>query len=76
MIADIANGNAMLELTVVAAGKLLLNRGELEEARKRLEKAAVLMPDAPGLHYQLGLLYRRLGDTEKAEHHFRLARQP
>ncbi len=76
MIADIVNGSAMLELAVVAAGKLLLSRGELEEARKRLEKAAALMPDAPGLQYQLGLLYRRLGDAETAEQHFRQAKQP
>jgi tetratricopeptide (TPR) repeat protein len=65
------NGQVQLEL-----GKLLLTRGELEQARLRLEKAGQLMPDAASVHYQLGLLYRRLGQKEKAEHHFRLAKQP
>jgi Tfp pilus assembly protein PilF len=61
----------MLEL-----GKLFLAQGEWEEARTRLEKAVQYMPDAPAVHYQLGLLYRRLGQTEKSEHHLRLSKQP
>lgn len=65
------NGQVMLEL-----GKLFLARGEWEQARIRLEKAAQSMPDAPAVHYQLGLLYRRLGQTEKSEQHLRLSRQP
>ena len=54
----------------------LLVRGNLKEAQPRLEKALAAMPDAPGVHYQLGLLYGRLGETEKAQQHLRLARQP
>jgi tetratricopeptide (TPR) repeat protein len=65
------DGQVMLEL-----GKLFLMQGELEQARVRLEKAVQFMPEAPAVHYQLGLLYRRLGETGKAEHHLRLARQP
>jgi len=34
------------------------------------------MPDAPAVHYQLGLLYRRLGQLEKAQYHMRLFKQP
>ena len=69
--ANPANGQVLLEL-----GKLLLVRGNLKEAQPRLEKALAAMPDAPGVHYQLGLLYGRLGETEKAQQHLRLARQP
>jgi hypothetical protein len=43
----------------------------LADARLRLEKAAVLLPDAPPVHYQLGLLYQRLGMTEKAAEQLR-----
>jgi tetratricopeptide (TPR) repeat protein len=65
------NGQVMLEL-----GKLLLVRGDLKEAQIRLEKAYAALPDAPGVHYQLGLLYSRLGEKEKAQEHLRLSRQP
>jgi Flp pilus assembly protein TadD len=65
------NGQILLEL-----GKLLLVRGNLKEAQVRLEGALAAMPNAPGVHYQLGLLYGRLGETEKAQQHLRLSRQP
>jgi Tfp pilus assembly protein PilF len=55
-------------------GKLLLARGAFQEARVRLEKAVQLMPDALTAHYQLGLLYRRLGLNEKAQEQLRLSR--
>jgi tetratricopeptide (TPR) repeat protein len=64
------SGQVLLEL-----GKLLLNRGELDEARIRLEKALLFMPDAASVHYQLGLLYRRLGQVEKAQEHLRKSKQ-
>jgi Flp pilus assembly protein TadD len=69
--ANPANGQVLLEL-----GKLLLVRGNLKEAQTRLEKALAAMPDAAGVHYQLGLLYGRLGEKEKAQQHLRLSRQP
>lgn len=64
------NGQAPLEL-----GKLLLTRGELTEARTFLERALATMPDASSVHYQLGLLYARLGQPEKAQEHARKAKQ-
>ena len=65
------SGQALLEL-----GKLLLGKGELQEARTRLESALLYMADAPSVHYQLGLLYNRLGDKEKSQKHLKLAKQP
>ena len=62
------NGQVMLEL-----GKMFLARGELEQARTRLEQAVHYMPDSPSVHYQLGLLYRRLGQPEKSQQHFQLS---
>lgn len=64
------SGQALLEL-----GKLLLMRGELTEARSRLELALKYMPGNPSTHYQLSLLYRRTGEAEKAEFHFRIYRE-
>jgi tetratricopeptide (TPR) repeat protein len=64
------NGQVALEL-----GKLLLARGDAAEARTRLERAAVLMPTAGTVQYQLGLLYRRLGEPEKAEQHFQKSKE-
>ena len=64
------NGQVMLEL-----GKMFLARGELEQARTRLEQAVHYMPDSPSVHYQLGLLYRRLGQPEKSQQHFQLSKQ-
>ena len=48
----------------------------LELARQRLEKAVALAPDATTIHYQLGLLYRKLGQTEKAKEHLAKSKQP
>lgn len=56
------SGQALLEL-----GKLLAGRGELAEARLRLEGAVAALPESPSGHYQLGLVYRRLGLAAKAE---------
>ena len=63
------SGQASLEL-----GKLLLARGELTGARLRLERAVAMMPDASTAHYQLGLLYRRLGLPAKADEHLERSR--
>jgi tetratricopeptide (TPR) repeat protein len=64
------NGQARLEL-----GKLLITRGDLNGALTRLESAAQYMPAAPAVHYQLGILYGRLGQKEKGEEQMRLWRQ-
>jgi len=65
------NGQVMLEL-----GKMFLVKVVLEQVRTRLEKAVKYMPDSPSVHYQLGLLYRRLGQPEKSQQHFQLSKQP
>lgn len=64
------NGQVMLEL-----GKLLLSRGELKEAQTRLEQAEQYMPAVAAVHYQLGLLYGRLGRKEAAERQMGVYRQ-
>jgi protein O-GlcNAc transferase len=64
------NGQALLEL-----GKLLMAKAEFTEARTCLEDALRVMPEASPVHYQLGLLYARLGQPEKAQEHARKAKK-
>ena len=50
----------------VAFGKALIKAGRSQEAIPQLEAAALLAPGNPEPHYQLGLAYRRLGNTAAA----------
>ena len=64
------NGQVYLEL-----GKILVTKGNVQEALPRLVKAAEYMPKNPGVHYQLGLAYARLGQAGKATYHSSLFRE-
>jgi Flp pilus assembly protein TadD len=64
------NGQLQLEI-----GKMRANRGDFSGALAALKRAAELMPSVPLVHYQLGIVYRRLQQTENAERHFQLYRQ-
>jgi tetratricopeptide (TPR) repeat protein len=50
----------------VALGRMLLRRGEVDEAIVHLERAIQLNPDNLSPAYQLATAYRRKGDKEKA----------
>jgi Flp pilus assembly protein TadD len=50
----------------VALGSLLIQAGEYERARHALERAVALGPSSPDPYYQLGLLYARLQEPERA----------
>ena len=52
-------------------GKAHLNREETEQAIAELERAVVLNPNLPFLHFNLGMAYERSGDYERAESEFR-----
>lgn len=64
------NGQTFLEL-----GKLLAIRQNLTEALERLQKAERYLPKNPVVHYQLGLVYARLGEPNKAKYHTDLFRK-
>lgn len=64
------NGQVLLEMA-----KILIARGDLAGALTRLKKAVELMPSDPPVHYQLGIVHRRLGQTEEAEKHLNRFRQ-
>jgi len=47
-------------------GIALARKGNLKEAERTLRKALFLNPNPVRTHYELGLVYEQLGDTEKA----------
>jgi Flp pilus assembly protein TadD len=50
----------------VALGKAFIRAGRFQEAIPHLDVAASLAPGNPEPHYQLGLAYRRLGNSAAA----------
>jgi Flp pilus assembly protein TadD len=64
------NGQVLLEMA-----RVLITSGDLTGALARLKKAVELTPSAPAVHYQLGTLYRRMGQNDDAERHLNLFRQ-
>ena len=48
-------------------GVIRLRQGDIAGARTALEIALKLRPDVPQTHYQLGVVYARLGMTEEAK---------
>src|SRR6266699_3030283 len=52
-------------------GKAFLNRYEVPEATRELERAAALNPNLPFVHRNRGIAYMRSGDNERAEEEFR-----
>lgn len=51
----------------------LYKRGELDEARTRIEEALRLNTLDPRLHYHAGMIYNKLGDTTRARKHLKTA---
>jgi len=48
-------------------GKILVDRGQLQDAVGHLEAAANLSPEADYMHYQLQGVYRKLGRSAEAD---------
>ena len=57
----------------VQLGMNYLQRGDLESAREKLERAAQQDPTLPAAHAALGILYERVGDPRRAGDHLRRA---
>jgi Flp pilus assembly protein TadD len=54
-------------------GRLYMEKGDLNAARNALEQAVALETQKASLHFQLGQVYRKIGETEKAKHEFATA---
>jgi type IV pilus assembly protein PilF len=57
----------------VQLGMSYMQRGDLEGAREKLERAVQQDPSLPAAHAALGILYERAGDTRRARDHLRTA---
>ena len=57
----------------VQLGMNYLQRGDLEGAREKLERAVQQDPSLPAAHAALGMLYERAGDMRRAGDHLRRA---
>jgi type IV pilus assembly protein PilF len=57
----------------VQLGMSYMQRGDLEGAREKLERAAQQDPSLPAAHAALGILYERAGDPRRAQDHLRRA---
>jgi protein O-GlcNAc transferase len=69
---SVERGSAAAEFGI---GRLALARGDLEESRNHLERAAELSPEAGSIQATLSRVYRRLGREEEADHAARRARR-
>lgn len=56
-------------------GKILLAKGQAQQASENLEAAARISPEEPNVHYQLAQAYQKLGKTEEARQEFELFRK-
>ena len=63
------NEDAMSVAALYQAGRLALARGDHAAAVQQFEAALDRDPRATAIHYPLGLAYRGLGDTTRAERH-------
>lgn len=57
----------------VQLGMNYMQRGDLEAAREKLERAVKQDPSLPAAHAALGILYERAGDVTRAQDHLRRA---
>jgi type IV pilus assembly protein PilF len=57
----------------VQLGMSYMQRGDLEAAREKLERAVKQDPSLPAAHAALGILYERAGDLTRAQDHLRRA---
>jgi type IV pilus assembly protein PilF len=50
-----------------------MQRGDYQVALDKLQRSLLQNPHLPSTHNTIGVLYQRLGDMDKAEHHFQEA---
>jgi tetratricopeptide (TPR) repeat protein len=63
----------MIWINLAAAYLGRLENSSKEDQRKAIaafERALIIDPDAPSVNYNLGLIYKQQGETEKAAAHF------
>ena len=56
-------------------GRVYLKKKQYPEAQQALEKAVLLDPDSVKAHYQLGILFGRMGRNDDANKEFAIVHQ-
>ena len=69
LVRRVLNEDATSVAALYQAGRLALARGDHAAAVRQFEAALDRDPAAAAIHYPLGLAYRGLGDTTRAERH-------
>jgi Flp pilus assembly protein TadD len=69
LLARDPNDQAFAAAAQDGLGRVSLQNGETQKAIEHFAAALALQPQASLLHYQLGMAYRKLGQTEKARLH-------
>jgi tetratricopeptide (TPR) repeat protein len=72
---DLLKANPRHAPSYVKLGTILVREHQYEEAQQNLEQAVSLDPDSVEAHYQLGLLFRRLGKSAESESQFAESRK-
>jgi tetratricopeptide (TPR) repeat protein len=67
---DLLRSHAEHAPSYVKLGSILLRQHHYDEAQQDLERAVLLDPGSVQAHYQLGLLFRRLGRTAESDSQF------
>lgn len=67
-----SGGNEAAEINM-RLGLNYMQRGDYVFAMEKLEKALQQDPNLPSAHNTIAILYQRLGEEEKAEHHYKRA---
>jgi len=72
---DLLRSHAEHAPSYVKLGSILLRQHHYDEAQQDLERAVSLDPGSVQAHYQLGLLFRRLGRTAESDSQFAESRK-
>jgi len=72
---DLLRSHAEHAPSYVKLGSILLRQHHYDEAQQDLERAVLLDPGSVQAHYQLGLLFRRLGRTAESDSQFAESRK-
>ena len=72
---DLLKGHPQHAPSYVKLGSILLRQHNYDEAQQDLERAISLDSGSVQAHYQLGLLFRRLGKTAESDNQFAESRK-
>ena len=72
---DLLKGHPRHAPSYVKLGSILLRQHNYDEAQQDLERAISLDSGSVQAHYQLGLLFRRLGKTAESDNQFAESRK-